>query len=102
MISLKRIEIVMNVLGSITNHENKAAVISYTLVLLSKGTAPGGLRGLRMLDRNDFVYVICLGVSVFLTARLKTARTKQVFHHFVQGVCGVSKFVLLWLFISPF
>lgn len=92
----------MNVVGSITDGEKKTAVISYTLVLLRKGTASGGLRGLRMLDRNDFVYVICPGVSVFLTACLKTARTRQVFHHFVQGVCGVSKLVLLRLFIPPF
>lgn len=55
-----------------------------------------------MLDRNYFVYVIFPGISVFLTVLLEAAGRRQVFHHFVQGVCGVSKPVSLQVFISPF
>lgn len=97
----KRIEIVMNLLGSITNPKKKTAVISYTVVLLSKGTAPGWLLRLTMLDRNYFVYEIFAGFSVFLTVCSETARRRQVFHHFAQGVCSASKSLCLWLFISP-
>lgn len=94
----KRIEIVMNPLGSITNPEKKTAVISHTIVLLSKGTAPGWLLRLTMLDRNEFVYEIFAGISVFLTLCLETARRRQVFHHFVQGVCSVSKSLCLVIY----